>query len=276
MEPFRQLAGNGNIAFLVQLAGIDIRILSSDAKDIFGILFIGDANIYIRHQPGHDFPGLFPGPQLAPVVQIAADGDSLCFGGLAGIQADFGQFPAQGRCDSSKVEPVCSVKDGVPVKFIPASQRNGGIGPVVNDFASPLGGSLFAVVNAQPGAAPENHGGIHPVMAQRIHCILADFMLRHLADKGCVVAVIGQGNRYIGFSAGISRFKCICLKKTLISGRVQPHHDFSESNDLAHSSFTAFINSFASAVTFAHSPFSIHSLFTRLPPTPRPTQPAFM
>ena len=54
------------------------------------------------------------------------------------------------------------------------------------------------------------------------------------------------------------------------------HKAMAKCHNLAHASFTAFTYSLARSVIRLHSPWAIQSLFTRLPPTPRPTQPARM
>ena len=63
-----ELLGNGDVTGMIDLSGVDIGVFRFNAENVLGILFIGDANIYILAQLGHSFTGLCARPELATVV----------------------------------------------------------------------------------------------------------------------------------------------------------------------------------------------------------------
>ena len=229
-----QLLGYALITRLVQLAAIDIAALSLDAEHVLGVLLVGDAHIHIAAQVGHSRPGLVPGPQLAPVVQVAGDLDPTGLGGLTGLLADLRHIGPQGGGDAGEVEPVGPGEDGVPVKVGGGRLGNGGVGPVVDAHAPPLGGPLLQVVDAHPVAAPDDFGGIHSKVPQRVHGSLTDGVGGQLGDIHAVQAVVGQGDRHIGLAAAEGGLHLIVLEEAVVAVGGQAKHQLAECNNFSH------------------------------------------
>ena len=91
------------IAFLVELAAVNIRVFCLNAEYVLCILLVGDANINVLAQIGHCCTRFVTGPQLAAIVQVAGNLDAALLGCLARITADFHNICAQCRCDAGKV-----------------------------------------------------------------------------------------------------------------------------------------------------------------------------
>ena len=216
---------------MVDLAGIDVGGLGLDAEHVLGVLLVGDAHVHVLAQLGHGLPGLLPGPQLATVVQVAGDLHPVGLGGLAGVLAGLHQIGTQGRSDAGEVEPVHALEDLVPVEVGELGLLNGGVGPVIDAHAAPLGGALLVEVDAHTVAAPDDHGGVHAVAAQGVHRRLADGVGGQLGDVGGVQAVVGQGDGHVGLAAAEGELQVVGLDKALIVVGLEPDHQLAEGND---------------------------------------------
>src|SRR5699024_7434376 len=132
----------------VDLTGVDVGGFGLDAEHVLGVLLVGDADVDILAQVGHGGAGFLTGPQLAAVVQIAADLDAVGLGGLAGFAADVHDIGAQRRRDAGEVEPVHTLKDGVPVEIGGGSLLDGGVRAVIDAHRAALRSALLVVVDA--------------------------------------------------------------------------------------------------------------------------------
>ena len=152
-------------------------------------------------------------------------------GGLAGLLAGLHQVGAQGRSDAGEVEPVHPLEDLVPVEVGGLGLLNGGVGPVIDAHAAPLGGALLVEVDAHTVAAPDDHGGVHAVAAQGVHRRLADGVGGQLGDVGGVHAVVGQGDGHVGLPAAEGELQVVRLDKALVVVGLEPDHQLTEGND---------------------------------------------
>ena len=80
----------------------------------------------------------------------------MLLGGYAGLLADLHQIGSQRRGDAGEVEPVGTIKDGIPSEVGGLGLLNGGVRPIVDAHAAPLGGTLFQIVDADAVAAPDD------------------------------------------------------------------------------------------------------------------------
>ncbi len=87
-ERIGELLGYALVALVVQLAAVDIGVLGLDAKDVFCIIFIGDADVNILAEVGHSGSCLLSRPQLTAVAQVAGDLDAALLRGLALLGVD--------------------------------------------------------------------------------------------------------------------------------------------------------------------------------------------
>ena len=111
VELVSQLLGNALVALSIQLTAVDIGSLGLDAEHVLCVLLVGDANVNVLAQIGHGSAGLLTGPQLAAVVQVAADLHAVSLSSLAGLQADLNNVCTQSRGDAGEVEPVHALED---------------------------------------------------------------------------------------------------------------------------------------------------------------------
>ena len=116
-EAVSKLFCNIFVSFVVYFALCDIRIGSFDAEYIRSILFVCDAYVNILAELTHYLSGFFFRPQFISVVQVAGNSNACFFCCLASLQADSCNIIIERRCDSCKVEPVCSVEDLFPVEI---------------------------------------------------------------------------------------------------------------------------------------------------------------
>ena len=229
-----ELLRNALVALVVQRPGVDVGGLGLDAEHVLGVLLVGNAHVHILAQIGHGGPGLLPGPQLAPVVQVAGDFHAVGLCRFASLFTNFNHVGAQGRGDPGEVEPVHALEDSVPVEVGGGGLLEGGVGPVVDAHAAPLGGALLVEVDAHPVAAPDDHGGVYPVPPQGVHRRLPDGVGGELGDVGRVQAVVGQGHRHVGLAAAEGEFQVIRLDEPLIIVGLEPDHQLAEGDDFRH------------------------------------------
>ena len=233
-EPVRQLLGHGLVALVVDLAAVNVGVLRLDAEHVLGILLVGNAHVHVLAQVRHGLTGLIPRPQLAPVVQVAGDLHALGLRRLAGLLANFHHVGPQGRGDAGEVEPVHALENLVPVEVGGGGLLDGGVGPIVDAHAAPLGRALLVEVDAHPVAAPDDHAGVHPVPPQGVHRRLPDGVGGELGDVGRVQAVVGQGDRHVGLAAAEGEFQAIRLDEPLIIVGLEPDHQLAEGDDFRH------------------------------------------
>ena len=190
----------------------------------------------------YGLPGLVTGPQLAPVVQVAADFNALGLGGLAGLPADVHHIGAQGRGDAGEVEPLHAVENLVPVEVGGGGLLDGGVGPVVDAHAAPLGGALLVEVDAHAVAAPDDLSGVHAVAPQGVDSGLADGVGRQLGDVGHIHAVVSQGDGHVGLAAAEGELQVVGLDKALIVIGLEPDHQLAEGDYFCHDGFLLIIH----------------------------------
>ena len=219
---------------MVDLAAVNVGVLRLDAEHVLGILLVGNAHVHVLAQVRHGLTGLIPRPQLAPVVQVAGDLHALGLRRLAGLLANFHHVGPQGRGDAGEVEPVHALENLVPVEVGGGGLLDGGVGPIVDAHAAPLGRALLVEVDAHPVAAPDDHAGVHPVPPQGVHRRLPDGVGGELGDVGRVQAVVGQGDRHVGLAAAEGEFQAIRLDEPLIIVGLEPDHQLAEGDDFRH------------------------------------------
>ena len=219
---------------MVELAAVDIGVLRLDAEDVLGVLLVGDAHVHVLAQLSHGGPGLLPGPQLAPVVQVAGDLDVVGLGGLAGFLTNFHHVGTQGRGNAGEVEPVHTLEDGVPVEVGGSRLLDGGVGPVVDAHAAALGRAFLVEVDAHPVSAADDHGRVHAVPPQGVHRRLADGVGGQLGHKGRVQAVVGQRHGHVGLAAAEGKFQVVGLDKPLVIVGLEPDHQLAEGDYFRH------------------------------------------
>ena len=230
-KPGGKLPCHADVAVAVELAAVNIRALGFNAEHVLGVFFVGDAHVDIGQQLAHDLACALARPELFAEVEIAGNGQTARLGRLAGVQTNFGQFAAERRGDAGPVEPVCTVKDGIPVKIGALCQRDGRAGAVIDDLGCALRRALFAEVNAKPVAAADHILRVDAIAAQLIDGALADLMGRDLCNIGGVQTVVCQRNGHVGLTAGVGRLEPVALHQTQITDGVQAHHDLTKGND---------------------------------------------
>ncbi len=115
VELVGKLLGDALVALSVQLAAVDIGSLGLDAEHVLCVLLVGDAHVNILAQIGHGSAGLLTGPQLAAVVQVAADLHAVSLVALqASRQISTTFWPKPGN--AGEVEPVHALEDLIPIK----------------------------------------------------------------------------------------------------------------------------------------------------------------
>ena len=231
VELVSQLLGNALVALSVQLAAVDIGSLGLDAEHVLCVLLVGDAHVNVLAQIGHGSAGLLTGPQLAAVVQVAADLHAMSLSSLAGLAADLDNVLAQSRGDAGEVEPIHALKDLLPIKVGRLSQLDRAVSTVVDADGTTLRSALLVVVDAHTVTAAGDHAGINAVAAQAVDSGLTDRVCGELGNEGCVQAVVGQRNSNVGLAAAEGELQAVSLNETLVVEGLQTDHQFAKSND---------------------------------------------
>jgi len=231
VELVSQLLGNALVALSVQLAAVDVGSLSLDAEHVLCVLLVGDADVNVLAQLGHSLTSLLAGPQLAAVVQVAADFHAVSLCSLAGLQADLNNVCTQSRGDAGEVEPIHALKDLIPIKVGGLSQLDGTVGTVVDADGTALRSTLLVVVDAHTVTATGDHAGINAVAAQAVDSGLTDGVSRELGDESCIQAVVSQRNSNVGLAAAEAELQVVGLDKTLVVEGLQTDHQLAKSNN---------------------------------------------
>ena len=231
MELVSQLLCNALVALSIQLAAVDIGSLGLDAEHVLCVLLVGDAHVNVLAQLGHSLASLLAGPQLAAVVQVAADLHAVSLSSLAGLQADLNNICTQSRGDAGEVEPVHALEDLIPIKVGGLSQLDGAVGTVVDADGTTLRSTLLVVVDANAIAAAGDHAGVNAVTAQAVDSGLTDCVCGELSDESCVQTVVGQRNSNVCLAAAEGELQAVSLNETLVVERLQTDHQFAKSND---------------------------------------------
>ena len=234
VELVSQLLCNGLVALFVQLACIDISVLCLDAEHVFCVLLIGDANVNILADFRHRLASFVTSPQLAAVVQIAADFSACLLSRLASLDAQVNHVFAQRRSDAGEVEPIHTVKNLFPVEVARLCVCNCRVCTVVDANAAALRSTLLEEVDAHTVAAAHDFAGADAIAAQAVHAHLTDGVFRQLGDEVNVYTIVCQGNSNVCLAAAEGGLEGICLHKTQIVVRLQAQHNFTKSNYFSH------------------------------------------
>ena len=231
VELVSQLLSHALVALGIQLAAVDIGSLGLDAEHVLCVLLVGDAHVNILAQIGHGSAGLLTGPQLAAVVQVAADLHAVSLSSLAGLAADLDDILAQSRGDAGEVEPIHALENLIPIKVGGLSQLDGTVGTVVDADGTTLRSTLLVVVDANAIASAGDHAGVNAVTAQAVDSGLTDCVCGELSDESCVQTVVGQRNSNVCLAAAEAELQAVSLNETLVVERLQTNHQFAKSND---------------------------------------------
>ena len=231
VELVSQLLGNALVALSVQLAAVDIGSLGLDAEHVLCVLLVGDADVNVLAQIGHGSAGLLTGPQLAAVVQVAADLHAVSLSSLAGLAADLDNILAQSRGDAGEVEPIHALEDLIPIKVGRLSQLDSAVGTVVDADGTTLRSALLVVVDAHTVTAAGDHAGINAVATQAVDSGLTDSVCGELGNESCVQTVVGQRNSNVSLAAAEGELQAVGLNETLVVEGLQTDHQFAKSND---------------------------------------------
>ena len=97
-----------------------------------------------------------------------------------------------------------------------------------------LARTFFAIENADPIAAADDHGSIHAEFAQSVDCRLSDLVCGQFGNERGVNAVVGKRYRDVCFRAAEGCLIILGLYEPHIVLRCQTQHEFSERNDFFH------------------------------------------
>ena len=170
-------------------------------------------------------------PQLAAIVQIAADLYAALFGRLTGCTAQLHQIFPQRRGDARKVEPIGPLKNPIPVKILGSGFLNGAVRTVVNTHRAALCCAFFVEVNAHAAAPAGDQAGIHAKAAQIVYHALANGVGGQLGDECGIQPKVCQRHRHIGFAPAKGEFQIARLHKALVMIRLQADHDLAKGNN---------------------------------------------
>ena len=226
-----ELTGNGDVAFLVELAAIDVRTFRLDAEDVRRVRLVRDAHVHVGDELRHRRTGLLAGPELAAVVEVAAHGDFVGLAVLERVKTDGGAFAAERGRDASEVEPLRALEDLRPVEILAGGRGDRGTGAVVDDLRGTLGGALLDEIDAETRTAPDD---VLRVDAETTHLVArggAKRVVGEFRDVRGVHAVVGKRHGHVRLAARVGALEFVRLDKPEVALRVQAHHDFTEADD---------------------------------------------
>ena len=124
-----------------------------------------------------------------------------------------------------------SLHDGVEIEVGGLGLGDGGMRAVIDDLGRAHGGAGLGIIEADAVAAAGDVVGLDTVAAEGVHGDLADFVLGQFAHVVGVMAVIGEADGHVGLPASGNDAEGISLDESVISGRAEPQHDFSEGDN---------------------------------------------
>ncbi len=199
---------------------------------LLGILLVADGYIDVIHQRSHDLRcRLTVVPQLGPVVEVDRGRGP---GRLRRLERRIGQRPSglrERRRDARDVEPASTAEDGLPVELLGLGLRDGRTRPVVDHGGGPLRGAGLDEVDAQAPFATDDVVGLDLHRAQRAHRRITEGVSRQSRDVARPQAVVGHRHGHVGLASGERRLQRTRLEQALMTGRLEPHHDFAERDD---------------------------------------------
>ena len=240
-EALRKLLRHRYVALLVELAGIDVGAGRLDAEHIRRVRLICDEDIDVRDELRHYASRLLAAPELAPVVEVARDGDLLLLADLERVKADRRKFPAKGGRDAGEVEPLRALQDLLPVEVAALRKRDGGARAVIDNLGRTLRRALLDEVESEARSAPDDVRRIHAEVPYRVPRRLAERVFGKLCHERGVKPVVGKRHGNIRLAAGVARLELFRLHEPEIPLGVQAHHYFTECHYL-HSGNTPCVN----------------------------------
>ena len=192
------------------------------------VLVVGNADVNERQEFLHGGLRLLGRPHLAAIVHVAHGGDAFGAAGGEGILAGGGHLVGDGGRHAGEVEDIDTLEDLVPVKDVALGHVDGRVLAVVDAAVAALRGADLKHIGAKTVALAHDARGIDVVDLQRTQGALAQTVGRDNGDVSCLVTLVGQGKRGVGFGAAVADIKLgRLLNAQMVFGR-EPHHDLAE------------------------------------------------
>ena len=137
-----------------------------------------------------------------------------------------------GRRDAAHVEGIDTIKDLVPIEICMGGEVHRGVLPVIDAGVRTLRGADLEEVGAQTVALTHDARDVDADAREAPERAVADAVLRHDGDEGGMVSLVCQRERDIGLRTAVVHLELMGLLEAPMVGRRQPHHDFSEGQDL--------------------------------------------
>ena len=230
-ELLAHLTEDAFVAGSVGLAALNIGV-GLETKAELCILFVADADVYILHQRAHNADGLLARPQLLAEVEVHAHGDTVTLGSLAGQARQLSSLVADGGRDTAPVEPVGTLHDLVEVEVSGHRLGDGAVCTVVDDLRGAHRGTRLSIVQPHAVATTGDEAGIYAIAAHGIHGNLANLMLGQLRHEVSLVAVVGQRDSHIGFTAAGDDTERFTLNETVVAVGRKAKHQFAKGYNL--------------------------------------------
>ena len=226
-----ELFGDGDVARLVQPAVLDVRTLPDDTEDVRRIRLVRDEDVDVGDELLHADTGLGLRPELAPVVEVAADRDPIRPAPLERVQADRGQIAAQRRGDAREVEPTHALQDLRPVEVAAPREGDGRSRAVVDDLRRTLRRALLDEVDAEARPAPDDVLRLDAEAPHRVPRRLAQRVRWKLRHERGIQPEVRERDGDVGLAARVGRLEAFRLDETGVSLGVEAHHDLAKRHD---------------------------------------------
>ncbi len=223
--------GFGELAVLIvrEMPGFDINI-ERDAEALLAILLVGDTDIGVAEEIGHDLLG-FPAPLPEIFAKVQVNGrlsaERLCL--AKSVDGEGSRRFAESRSDAGNVEPSNALQLIGPGDAVGRGNSDGAAGAIVDNLGRTLIRAGFHEVDTEAAGPARDVTRINTEAAQFSDTSLGERVVaRKNSQVAAFAAELGNGYSNVSFATSPSCDELGGLKEALESGRRQAEHDLAE------------------------------------------------
>lgn len=180
-----------------------------EAEDVSSGAVVGDKEVHMLEDGGHDFAGEFggrgagaPGPEFTAEVEIADDVEAAGFGFGGGAESGGGGELREAGGDAGEEEGAGVRKDFFPVVGVGGGEADGGVFAIVDDVAGALVGAVFVVVEAETAVVgAQDVGDVDAETGVEADAGVGDGVARQSGDEADGGVELGERGGDVGFGA---------------------------------------------------------------------------
>ena len=235
-------AGDPFVAFGVQRAELLGRALRLQPQRLLKVLFVANQHLHQGDILCNRLLGFLRTPEFGPKIQIETGRHPGPARRLQRLQGCGRRPVRKGRRDAAHMEPLCALKDRLPVHHSRFDIRNRRVAPVVGHRAGPGANPHLHMVEpvslqAHPVKRhPDNRGHVHPMLSPLVPDQHPRPVVYQPGDPRRIQAQMGAADGHVILPAPHLHIQPGRILQPPVFGRRKPDHRLSEGNHIAHRS----------------------------------------